>query len=105
MADAPHAASQAGDTVLLNAPLSTVGRTITQLARARGLRVAAVARAPAARPEAATAASWAAVQSELAALGAATVLPDEGSLRVSASCINGTGHRPRHAGRINGEAD
>jgi trans-2-enoyl-CoA reductase len=79
---------QPGDCVILNAPNSTVGRTLLQLCKLLKLRAVAVLRC---KPRTAAAAGAAAeaderfesVAEQLCGLGATLVLRDEGSVKVS----------------------
>ncbi|GBF87666.1 hypothetical protein Rsub_00377 [Raphidocelis subcapitata] len=98
-----------GDCVILNAPLSTVGRTVLQLARVLRLRAIALLRpgarrrpageAAAAPPEAAAAAvddeaEFERDASRLRSLGATHVLRDEGAIRPQLEALGRFEARP-----------
>jgi hypothetical protein len=73
---------QPGDCVILNAPNSTVGRTLLQLCRLLKLRAIALLRPPPKAGGAAGERQWEAVSKQLSELGATLVLRDEGTIKV-----------------------
>jgi trans-2-enoyl-CoA reductase len=77
---------QPGDCVILNAPNSTVGRTVLQLCKLLKLRAVAVLRC---KPSSAAADDrFEAVAEQLRGLGVTLVLRDEGSVKVSSCNCN-----------------